>query len=418
MSYVIIVSIGGFVMRVKSLAIMLVLSIMLLSFSACGKMNEKRVTEERRQNLKIGLLLAGEENDSYNNLHIDGLTVAKTSFEISEEKVVVKHTTEEEAYRTLVKLIEEGCNLIFAAGDGIEEYVIQAATENESIDFCYADGYKAKEIGLANYHNYGVSTYQARYLSGIVAGYKLNEMIENGEIDESRLKIGYIGTVPDSRVRSDFTAFYLGVKSICPTVNMFVHYSGSENSIESETISAKVLMANGAILISQQSYNNDVAAICEEYGRVFVGNAVPAFDVAPNAFLVSAQVDWTASYADAIETHIKEGKLPTDWCSGVLEDSVGISNINSKAFTDESKVDEVKSKVEENTKLLKDGSIKVFDTTVWTVNGKKIHTTATEELLDIYNGIEYISPPGYFAECTLNSYPGFNFIIDGIVEFK
>ena len=136
---------------------------------------------------------------------------------------------------------------------------MQSAIDNPNVEFCFANGNQASTSNIENYHNYSVAESESRYVSGVVAGEKLNDMISNGEIANYDIKIGYVGSVSGVDNVSAYTAFYLGVKSVCPNVVMEVQYAGLENNAELEDIAARALIANGSVLISQYSDTNGAA---------------------------------------------------------------------------------------------------------------------------------------------------------------
>ena len=406
-------------MNKKIISIISVVLIVLISLTSCGKTAEQKAAEETKKNIKVGIVLTGDEKDVYSNLHLTGFNAMKESAGLKDDRIIIKKSIKaEDCYKTAAELADSGCTVVFAAGDGIEDYIVQAATEKTGVQFCYADGKQAFTSGISNYYNYSVKTFEARYLSGVATGMKLNDMIENGEISESQTKLGYIGSTAGSASRSDYTAFYLGAKSVCKSVTMEVQYSGLNNSANLERIAANALMANGCIMIAQQGYLNGAAETCEKNGKYFIGCDSAATDKAPNFAIASTTIDWTATYTYAVNTLISGQKLPSDWSKGSADDSIGITEINKVAFSAENKATAVTNKVNEIKTSLKDGKIKVFDNTKWTVNKEKVTTTVSDELNSMFSGKEYISKDGYFTECETSSYPQFNFVIDGITELN
>lgn len=403
----------------KFISVLSVVLIILITLTSCGKSEEQKIAEKNKKEIKVGIILSGDENDVYSDLHLTGFNAMKKSVGLKDDQVVIKKGIKsEESYKTAAELADMGCTVVFSAGDGIEDYIVQAATENTDVQFCYADGKQAFTNGISNYHNYSIKTFEARYLSGVVAGMKLNDMIENGEISESQTKLGYIGSTAGSASRSDYTAFYLGAKSVCKSVSMEVQYSGLSNSANLERIAANALMANGCIMIAQQGYLNGAAETCEKNGKYFIGCDSAATEKAPNFAIASTTIDWIAVYTYAVNTLISGQKLPSDWSKGSADDSIGITEINKAAFSAEDKLTTVTNKVNEIKTSLRDGKIKVFDNTKWTVNKEKVTTTVSDELNSMFSGKEYISKDGYFAECETSSYPQFNFVIDGITELN
>lgn len=299
-----------------------------------------------------------------------------------------------------------GCNIIFANSFGHEDYIIQAAQEYPDVQFCHATGYKAASSGLSNMHNYFTSVYQSRYVSGVVAGMKLAELYGA----DTDVKIGYVGAYSYAEVISGFTAYFLGVRSICPNVTMEVKYTGSwaNQALEKET--AEALIADGCVLISQHADTTGAASACEAAKVYDVGYNVSMMEAAPNYALTSASIKWGPYYTYATQSVINGESFETDWCHGHEDGAVWITELNDAAVAEGTQ-----EKVDELWAAIDDGSLKVFDTSTWTVNGETITSTAN---IDGYNGVEYISPDGYFMESELASAPAFKFIVDGITELN
>ena len=257
-------------------------------------------------------------------------------------------------------------------------------------------------------HNYFTSVYESRYVSGVVAGLKLAELYGK----DTDAKIGYVGAYSYAEVKSGFTAFYLGVRSVCPNVTMEVKYTGSwaDQALEKET--AEALIADGCVLISQHADTTGAAAACEANEIYDVGYNVSMLDAAPNYALTSASIKWAPYYTYAVESIINGETIDTDWCQGYADGAVWITDLGSAV------AEGTEEAVEAAWASILDGSLHVFDTSTWTVDGETITTTATDELADTYHGVEYINEDGYFMESELASAPAFAFVIDGITELN
>ena len=144
--------------------------------------------------------------------------------------------------------------------------MIQAAKEFPDVEFCHSTGTQAHTEGLDNYHNAFASIYEGRYLAGIAAGMKLNEMIEAGEFTADEAKMGYVGAYTYAEVISGYTSFYLGAKSVCPTVTMEVTFTGSWYDETAEKEGANKLISNGCKLISQHADSMGAPTACETAG--------------------------------------------------------------------------------------------------------------------------------------------------------
>ena len=211
--------------------------------------------------LKIGVILVGDENEGYTYAHIEGIEEAKANLGLTNDQVIYKYSIPEDetCYDTAVDLAEQGCQLIFSNSFSHESYMVQAAEEYPDIIFLPATGNMAATCGLDNVVNYFTSIYQSRYVSGVVAGMKLAEMIENNELtdanynDDGTIKIGYVGAYPYAEVVSGYTAFFLGVQSIVENVAMEVSYTSSWFDITAEAEAANTLMSRGCCIISQHA---------------------------------------------------------------------------------------------------------------------------------------------------------------------
>ena len=399
----------------KFLAVLLSVA-MVLGVAGCGSSNSSTkaddtkdaATTEAASDIKVGFIFIGDENETYTYAHVLGAKEMQEALGLSDDQIIYKWNIpeNEQCYDAAVDLAEQGCNIIFANSFGHEDYIIQAAQEYPDVQFCHATGYKAASSGLSNMHNYFTSVYQSRYVSGVVAGMKLAELYGA----DTDVKIGYVGAYSYAEVISGFTAYFLGVRSICPNVTMEVKYTGSwaNQALEKET--AEALIADGCVLISQHADTTGAASACEAAKVYDVGYNVSMIEAAPNYALTSASIKWGPYYTYATQSVINGESLETDWCRGHEDGAVWITDLNEAAIAEGTK-----EKVDETWAAIDDGSLKVFDTSKWTVNGETITSTAN---IDGYNGVEYISPDGYFMESELASAPSFNFIVDGITELN
>ncbi|MDF2869426.1 MAG: nucleoside-binding protein [Anaerocolumna sp.] len=361
--------------------------------------------------IKVGIIYIGDENEGYTAAHMTGIDEMIAALGLSADQVIEKTTIgeDEAAYDAVVDLADQGCNIIFANSFGHETYMMQAAAEYPEVQFCHATGYQAKSSGLPNMHNYFTAVYESRYVSGVVAGLKLNEMIEKGEITADQAKMGYVGAFPYAEVVSGYTSFYLGAKSVCPSVTMEVQYTNSWADMAAENEVAKSLIANGAKVISQHADTTGAPTACEEAGVPVVGYNVDMTTVAPNTALTSATINWGPYYTYAVKSIIDGTPIATDWCQGFADGAVGTSPLNEKAIAAGTA-----DKVAEVEAALKDGSLKVFDTSTFTVQNSKIEDLIANNA-DFAKFSAYVSD-GYFHESEVISAPAFELRIDGITE--
>lgn len=402
----------------KIVCLMLAIA-MVFSFAACKKdeagsetssvaQGSSEVAGVAVEDLKVGFIYIGDENEGYTAAHYYGAKAMQDALGLEDEQLIFKWNTPEDetCYDAAVDLAEQGCNIIFANSFNFEPYIIQAAKEYPEIQFCHATGYQAKSSGLSNMHNYFTSVYESRYVSGVVAGMKLNEMIADGTITEEQAVIGYVGAFPFAEVISGYTSFYLGAKSVCPSVTMKVTYTNSWSSFDLEKEAAEALIADGCVLISQHSDTTGPATACEAKGVPMVGYNISMISVAPTQALTSASIDWAPYVTYAVECVVNGEEIVVDWCRGYADGADKITELNEAAIAEGTA-----EKVAEVENAIKNGELHVFDTSNWTVKGETL-TTYQDDF-----GNEYISD-GYFHESELASAPSFNIIIDGVTAVE
>jgi len=358
----------------KIISLVLVLT---LAFALCTALAEGIPADQ----IKVGYVFIGDENEGYTAAHYEGAKGMMEALGLSEEQVVIRWDIPEteECYDAALDLADAGCNIVFANSFGHESYMMQAAAEIPEVEFAHATGFQAASSGLPNMHNYFTSVYESRYVSGVVAGLKLNEMIANGTVAEDACKIGYVGAHPYAEVVSGFTSFFLGARSVCPSATMVVKYTGSWASFDLEKEAAEALIAQDCVLISQHADTTGAPTACQAAGVPCVGYNVTMIPVAPDTALTSASIDWAPYYTYAVKCVIDGEPIATDWCQGYADGATKITELNENAVAEGTA-----EKVAEVEEALKNGTLHVFD--------------------------------GYFHESELASAPSFAIIIDGIEE--
>jgi len=390
------------------LAVVMVLSIACLA--GCG---EKEPTADPAETaIKVGFIFLHDENSTYDLNFMNGAKAACEALGITSDNYFFKTNVPEgqECYEAACELADAGCSIIFADSFGHEDYMIEAAKEYPDVQFCHATGTKAHTEGLSNYHNAFASIYEGRYLAGVAAGLKLNEMIANGEFTAEEAKMGYIGAYTYAEVISGYTSFYLGAKSVCPTVTMEVTFTGSWYDETAEKEGANKLIANGCKLISQHADSMGAPTACETAGVPNVSYNGSTVAACPNTFIVSSRIDWSPYYQYAI-TATKEGKaIDADWTGTLATGSVVLTDVNTTAAAagTAEKLAEVKKGIE-------DGSVKVFDTATFTVAGAALTTYMADVDTDAaFTGDTEVVENGAFSESKFRSAPYFDLQIDGI----
>ncbi len=397
----------------KFLALILAL-VMSLSLVACGGGEEapEGGEEGSEDGIKVGFIFLHDENSTYDLNFLNAAKAAVAQLGIPEENAIFKTNIPEgqECYEAAAELADAGCDYVFADSFGHEDYMIQAAKEFPDVQFCHATGTKAHTEGLDNYHNAFASIYEGRYLAGIAAGMKLNEMIANGEFTAEEAKIGYVGAFTYAEVVSGYTSFFLGARSVCPTVTMEVTFTGSWYDETAEKEGANKLMANGCKLISQHADSMGAPTACETAGVPNVSYNGSTISACPNTFIVSSRIDWTPYFVYSI-TATKNGEaIDADWCGDLESGSVVLTDVNT-AVAAEGTVEAIEAAKAE----LMAGNVHVFDTAAFTVGGAALESYMADVDTDAaYTPDTEVIADGYFHESEFRSAPYFDLQIDGI----
>ncbi len=321
-----------------------------------------------KANLKVGVILIGDENEGYTYAHIKGIQEAAKELGMSDDQIVWKYTIPEDATctETALDLVDQGCNLVVSNSYGHQSFMQEAAAQNPDVTFVAMTGDTAADSGLDNFCNAFTHIFESRYVSGVVAGMKVAELIEDGKLtdknyDGENVKIGYVGAYPYAEVVSGYTAFFLGIQSIVPNVTMEVSYTNSWFDITMEGAAADALMADGCVIIGQHADSTGAPSAVQaafEKGNVAysVGYNVDMLSVAPDAALTSATNNWGVFYKYAFSTMMNGEKLATNWAEGFNSDAVAITELGKSCAAGTAE------KVAEVEKQLRDGTLHVFDT--------------------------------------------------------
>ena len=397
-------------MMKKITALLLALA-MVFALCACGNGDKDKDKDKDgdKAKIKVGFIFLHDENSTYDLNFMNAAEAACKNLGV--EYVFKKNIPEDQkCYDAAAELAEDGCNIIFADSFGHEPFIIEAAKEFPDVQFCHSTGTLAHTEKLSNYHNAFASIYEGRYLAGIAAGLKLNEMIANGEFTADEAKMGYVGAFTYAEVISGYTSFFLGARSVCPSVTMDVTFTGSWYNETAEKEAANTLIKNGCKLISQHADSMGAPTACETAGVPNVSYNGSTESACPNTFIVSSRIDWTPYYEYAIKAVMNGETIDTDWTGTLKTGSVVLTDVNEKAAaagTAEA-IAEAKAKLE-------DGSLNVFDTATFTVEGKKLDSY----MADVDTDKDYTKDTeavenGVFYESKFRSAPYFDVMIDGI----
>ena len=421
----------------KFLALIIAL-VMALSLVACGEQKQPDTPDvpddgEQQQtaSIKVGFITLHDENSTYDLNFINAAKKAIADLGLTEDNYILKTNVPEgqECYETAMDMVDKGCNIIFADSFGHEPYMIDAAKENPNVQFCHSTGTRAHTEGLANYHNAFASIYEGRYLAGIAAGLKLNAMIEAGDIKAEEAKMGYVGAFTYAEVVSGYTSFYLGAKSVCPTVTMDVTFTGSWYDETLEKEGAEKLIQGGCKLISQHADSLGAPTACENAGVPNVSYNGSTQAACPNTYIISSRINWAPYYEYAIKAVMNGTTIDTDWTGTLATGSVVLTDLNTTVAAEGTA-----EAIATATEKLEKGEIHVFDCSTFTtkaddtMNAFKVdylkvdadgHITSYMADVDTdqaYTGDTEVVHDGYFAESEKRSAPYFDLEIDGITR--
>ncbi len=406
----------------KIIALLLAL-VMVFALCACGNTAAPAATEAPAEattddtanaaaDLKVGFIFLHDENSTYDLNFLNAAKAACTQLGLSDDQFIYRTNIPEgqECYDAAAELADAGCSIIFADSFGHEDYMIQAAKEFPDVQFCHATGTKAHTENLANYHNAFASIYQGRYLAGIAAGMKLNEMIEAGEFTADEAKIGYVGAFTYAEVISGYTSFFLGARSVCPTATMEVTFTGSWYDETAEKEAANKLIGNGCKLISQHADSMGAPTACETAGIPNVSYNGSTLSACPNTFIVSSRIDWTPYYMYIVTCVLNGEAIDADWTGSISTGSVVLTDVNETAAA----AGTVEA-IETAKAALEAGTLHVFDTAAFTVDGAALDSYLADVDTDAaYTPDTEVVADGYFHESEFRSAPYFDLKIDGI----
>jgi len=402
----------------KFLAMLLAL-VMALSLVACGEKKDDTQGngdgDSTAAKVKVGFITLHDENSTYDKNFIDAAKEACANLGLVEnEDYFIKTNVgeTEQCAEVAADLVDAGCNIIFADSFGHEPYMIEVAKANPEVQFCHSTGTRAHTEGLANYHNAFASIYEGRYLAGIAAGLKLNAMIDAGDIKADEAKMGYVGAFTYAEVVSGYTSFYLGAKSVCPTVTMDVTFTGSWYDETLEKEGAEKLIQGGCKLISQHADSLGAPTACENAGVPNVSYNGSTQAACPNTYIISSRINWAPYYEYAIKAVMDGTEIAADWTGTLATNSVVLTDLNTTVAAEGTA-----EAIAAATEKLEKGEIHVFDCSTFTVKGETLTSYQADVNADSDNTPDTeVVHDGYFAESEKRSAPYFDLEIDGITR--
>ena len=392
----------------KKFAVMVIAAAMILGLVGVVSADEAEGTP-----IVAGLICLHDENSTYDLNFINAFKEACEARGLVEGETYFISTNipeGQECYEEALNMVDRGCNVVFADSFGHEDYMIEAAKEAPEAQFCHATGTKAHTENLSNYHNAFASIYEGRFLAGVAAGMKLNEMIDEGLITEDEAMMGYVGAFTYAEVISGYTSFFLGARSVCPSVTMEVTFTGSWYDETKEKEGAQMLMDDGCVLISQHADSMGAPTACENAGVPNVSYNGSTIAAAPNTYIISSRINWAPYYTFVMDSVSAGEEIPADWTGTIDTDSVLLTEVNEDVAAEGTA-----EAIEEVKAALLSGDLQVFDITTFTVDDEVVDSYMADVDTDPeYAGDTEVIVDGAFQESEFRSAPYFDLQIDGI----
>ena len=308
-----------------------ILSTVVVGMVACNEVTDTSISFDpvAKENIKLGLITLHDKNSTYDNNFI--VAAQNACKDMGVTCLVESNIAESDAcYQAAARLVEQGCNIIFADSFGHEAYLLKAAKEFPNVRFAHATGTTAHTELQGNFYNAFASIYQGRYLAGVAAGMKVKQLNEGKLDSEKNYKMGYVGAFTYAEVISGLTSFYLGAKHACPEVTMDVKFTGSWYDAVLEGEAATALIEGGCVLISQHADSMGAPNVCEEKKVPNVTYNVSTKDACENTYLIGSKINWEPYFKYLISCTI-DGitAVDFDWCGGIAEGSVELTGLNT-----------------------------------------------------------------------------------------
>lgn len=391
--------------------------VMALSICGCGRSkslfpentgNKQETKATDSSSMKVGYLLSSDGDAPDTVARVKGIRKMQEETGLSDSQILIKESVKKaDCEKKAAELAEKGCSIIFSENSAFESVLEETAKKYPDVQFCQEGG--TLESNLENFHNYDTRIYEAYHVAGLVAGAKLNHLLDKGDLSAEDCVIGFVAYQKNAKTTSCINAFYLGVERVCSQASVLVRYVDKRGVYDADGKAARQLVAAGVKMMAQYAYTTAVATVCAENNIPLVGNDINLISTAPKDALTSAVSDWSVYYTYAVNNVIKGKKIAADWTAGYAEDAVVISQLN-----DAHVADGTAAKVAELEKNLRAGNAKVFNTEKFTIDGSSLDTLAKSNKK--YKKYKKYIKNGNLQESMKQSKSIFDTFIDGITE--
>ncbi len=351
--------------------------------------------------VRVGFVYSEDESTPYTANFVKAQHALEDEYGEKVEISVKNNVLSRDSEQPMRDLIREGARIIFINMD--TDIPVMLAREFPDVQFCQASMPDISIEGTPeNYHTFNGEIYQARYVSGIVAGMKLRQLLDSGVLLPEEALVGYVGANSTTEVISGYTAFLLGVRSVVPEATMRVRYTGSWSNFAAEKAQARELINEGCVIIAQHVNTTGAAVACEEAaaaGRTVyhIGYHQSMSDVAPSCALVSIRTNWAPYVIQAVKAVMENQKIENvvearahgrDMSAGFENGWVELLELN-KFIAAEGTQEKINNAIEN----MKSGKIRVFSGNYTGVN--PMDPADTIDLKAGYTEHQYSSNPSF-----------------------
>ncbi len=378
---------------------------------------ETKAAEAAKPVTKVGFVVINDENDlgytwnfmngmndAVKQLNADGYNV-----ELIVDRGHFEDSTVTDANR---ELAAQGCAVVFNNSYGFEQFMAPVADEFPKVQFVSLTNCGSQLDNRDNTYNAFAAIYDGRYVAGVAAGMKLNQLIAEGKITADQAVIGYVGAYSFAEVISGMSGYFLGVRSVCPSATMIVQFVGTWGDPTLEAAAAEALIAQGAVMISQHSDTTTPATTAAKYGVFHTGYNTDMTAQAPTASLLSCRINWEPYFYTFIKNVIDGVKNPSDYCGTMANGEVLVTKLNTAIAAPGTQ-----EAIDQAIADIVSGKIQVFDTSKFTIGGEKLTSMlavdsngdfAADKCEAVWDGVFHESYPEF------QSAPYFTGVIDGI----
>ncbi len=329
------------------------------STEASAQTSDSRQNDISKDDMKVGVLYISDpsEGSGYSYTHDLGIQGMQENLGLSSDQVERKIVDDSDAAATekaIKECIDDGCRIIFTTSWGYMETTSEMAEQYPDVYFSHGTGYLSNG---KNFNNYFGRIYQARYLSGIVAG-----------MNTKSNKIGYVAAQDssNSEVTGGIDAFAIGVESVNPDAKIYVVVTNSWYDPDKEKAASEQLLDMGCDVMAQHCDTAYPQTLAQDHGVYGIGYNSDMSKETPDSCLTSVIWNWSAYYTSAVKSVMNGTWDGNNYYGGMAEGLVGITNLASFA------ADGTQEKVDNATAAILSGENNVFDGVLETNTGDTI----------------------------------------------